>query len=141
MGSEKKIVPRVTELASAPKRLVKFHILSGFEIDKSIFTRLKKLKKLLPKRPDTGGKIFSFFLDHMIRISSIFLKNFFFFLFVLFTLFEAFLMLLNHLLRYIDMNVSKHPEVCFENTFQFHNKFWWKNWWKFDKNDFEAQKW
>ena len=35
---QRNIVSRVTYLASAPKRLVKFHILSGFEIDKSIFT-------------------------------------------------------------------------------------------------------
>ena len=38
---QKKIVPRVTYLASAPKRLVKFHIFSVSEIDKSIFTRVK----------------------------------------------------------------------------------------------------
>ena len=35
---QKKIVPRVTYLASAPKRVVKFQTFPGFEIDKSVFT-------------------------------------------------------------------------------------------------------
>ena len=42
-GVRKKIVPRVIYLASARKRLVKSHILSGFEIDKSIFTGWKPI--------------------------------------------------------------------------------------------------
>ena len=41
MGSEKKIVPRVTYPASAPKRVVKFQTFPGFEIDKSVFTAVK----------------------------------------------------------------------------------------------------